>query len=108
MTDEEEFEAEQEQDAAAEAGAIGGRVSSEPPTEFDEEISEADRPLSEAGEGEAEGFELAEGELEEHASHGDDHTPQRILEDAASMDEDEERDDKDEYGEADSEEDEDA
>ncbi len=107
MTDEEEFEAEQEQEAAAEAGGIGGRVSSEP-TEFDEEISEADRPLYEAGEGEAEGFELAEAELEEHASHGDEHTPQRILEDAASLDEGEERDDEGEYGEADSEEDKDA
>ena len=29
-------------------------------------------PLDEAGEGEAEGFELAEQELIEHASHGDD------------------------------------
>ena len=28
-------------------------------------------PLDEAGEGEAEGFELAEAELIEHASHGD-------------------------------------
>lgn len=104
MTDEEEFEAEQEQEAAAEAAGIGGRVSSGPPTEFDEEISEADRPLYEAGEGESEGFELAEAELEEHASHGDDHTPQRILEDAASLDEGEERDDEGEYGEADEEE----
>jgi hypothetical protein len=32
---------------------------------------EEQRPLEEAGEGEAEGFELAEAELIEHASHGD-------------------------------------
>jgi hypothetical protein len=32
---------------------------------------EAQRPLREAGEGEAEGFEEAEAELIEHASHGD-------------------------------------
>jgi hypothetical protein len=33
---------------------------------------EAFRPLEEAGQGEAEGFEQAERELEEQASHGDD------------------------------------
>lgn len=56
---------EQEDAAAAEAGAIGGRR--EPGDERDEAI----RPLEEAGEGEAEGFEEAERELVEHASHGD-------------------------------------
>ena len=81
-----EFEAEQEKEAAAEAGAIGGRVSSEP-TEFEEAMDEAQRPLSEAGEGESEGFELAEAELEEHASHGDEHAAGRIIEDAALLDE---------------------
>ena len=83
---EEEFEAEQEKEAAAEAGAIGGRVSSEPPTEFELEMDEAQRPLSEAGEGESEGFELAEVELVEHASHGDEHAASRINEDAALLD----------------------
>ena len=38
---------------------------------------------SEAGGGESEGFELAEQELIEHASHGDEHTPARIMRDAA-------------------------
>ncbi len=85
---ESQFEREQEEAAAAEAAAIGGRVSSEPPTEFEAQMSEAQRPLSEAGEGESEGFELAEMELQEHASHGDEHSAGRVLEDASTLDED--------------------
>jgi hypothetical protein len=54
----------EEQMAAAEASHIGGPA---PDYEGDEE----DRPLEEGGEGEAEGFEQAELELEEQASHGD-------------------------------------
>ncbi len=42
----------------------------------------AQRPLSEAGEGESEGFELAEQELIEHATHSDEHGTDRILNDA--------------------------
>jgi hypothetical protein len=38
---------------------------------YGEPIDEAHKPLVEAGQGEAEGFEEAERELEEHASHGD-------------------------------------
>ncbi|MGA2452663.1 MAG: hypothetical protein ABSG93_04010 [Solirubrobacteraceae bacterium] len=45
---------------------------------------EARRAVDEAGGGESEGFELAEQELIEHASHGDEHTPARIMLDAAS------------------------
>jgi hypothetical protein len=86
---ESEFEAEQEKEAAAEAGAIGGRASSEPLSEYERELSEAERPVIEAGEGESEGFELSEIALEEHASHGDEHSAVRILEDAALYDEDE-------------------
>lgn len=37
----------------------------------EERHAEEQRPVSEAGGGEAEGFELAEEELIEHASHGD-------------------------------------
>ena len=85
---ESEFEREQEEAAAAEAGAIGGRVSAEGPTEAEAEIDEAHRPLSEAGQGEGEGFELAEAELSEHASHGDEHGAGRVLEDASPLDED--------------------
>jgi hypothetical protein len=55
--------AEEEAEAAAEAARIGGRV----PADSDDP---ARRPLVEAGEGEAEGFELAEEELEDNASHG--------------------------------------
>jgi hypothetical protein len=45
---------------------------------------EARRAVDEAGGGESEGFEQAEQELIEHASHGDEHTPTRIMLDAAS------------------------
>lgn len=55
--------------------------------------------MDEAGGGEAEGFELAEHDLIEHASHGDQHTPARIMQDAGR---DEESADS-VYGEADSE-----
>ncbi|MGZ4183772.1 MAG: hypothetical protein ACXVUE_00110 [Solirubrobacteraceae bacterium] len=57
-------EAEEERAAAREAAAIGGRAG-------DEDIDPALRPLVEGGEGEAEGFELAEEDLIEAAQHGD-------------------------------------
>jgi hypothetical protein len=60
---------------------------------------EARLAVDEAGGGESEGFELAEQELIEHASHGDGHTPARIMRDAAS---DEEQTNS-VYGEADEE-----
>jgi hypothetical protein len=52
--------------AATEAASIGGKATkdSEDP---------AEQPLIEAGEGEAEGFELAERDLQDIASHGDQH-----------------------------------
>jgi hypothetical protein len=53
---------EEEEAAREEAAAIGGPA---PDTDADE----AHRPLEEAGEGEAEGFEQAEQELIEHAEH---------------------------------------
>ena len=52
--------------AAAEAGEIGG----EAPIESDDP---AQQPLIEAGQGESEGFELAEERLRDIASHGDEH-----------------------------------
>jgi predicted lipid-binding transport protein (Tim44 family) len=67
--------------AAAEAAAIGGRPSAEPEPVAGA-ADEAQRPLVEAGEGEAEGFEAAERELVEHASHGDQHAARRVVEDA--------------------------
>jgi hypothetical protein len=78
-----DFEHEQEDAAAAEAAAIGGRPTSEPPGVEDEEIDPAQAPLIEAGEGESEGFEQAEEELIQHASHGDEHAARRIIEDAS-------------------------
>jgi len=65
--DEEELAAEEAEAAAGEAAAIGG-----PGPEYGDEAP-AERPLAEAGEGEAEGFELAEEELADVASHGDQH-----------------------------------
>jgi hypothetical protein len=50
--------------AAREAAAIGG-------TAGDEDIDPAQRPVIEAGGGEAEGFEQAESELIERAEHGE-------------------------------------
>jgi hypothetical protein len=52
--------------AAAEAAAVGGVA----PIESDDP---AQQPLIEAGQGEAEGFELAEQRLVDIASHGDEH-----------------------------------
>lgn len=82
-----DFEREEEEAAAAEAGAIGGHVSYDPSPEGDTDLDPAQRPLVEGGEGESEGFELAEQELEEHASHGDQHAARRVIEDAAGYDE---------------------
>jgi hypothetical protein len=52
--------------AAAEAGHVGGDA----PIESDDP---AQQPLIESGEGESEGFELAEKRLQDIASHGDQH-----------------------------------
>lgn len=69
-----ELEAERQEDpiaeeeaeaAAAEAAEIGGPAPDDPVED------PADRPLVEGGEGEAEGFELAEQELIDNAAHGD-------------------------------------
>ena len=60
---------------------------------------EARRAVEEGGGGQAEGFELAEQELIDHASHGDGHTPSRIMRDAAFEDAPAEQP----YGEADEE-----
>jgi hypothetical protein len=72
--------------------------------EFDSDLArrraEERRAVDEAGGGESEGFELAEQELIEHTSHGDQHTPSKILRDAGP---DEELTDS-VYGEADEEE----
>jgi hypothetical protein len=61
---------EEEEAAAAEAGSIGGRA-----PEYDDEagdpVDEEDRALIEGGEGVEEGFETAESDLRESASHAE-------------------------------------
>ena len=81
--------------AAAEAAKIGGPAPDDPVDD------PAQRPLVEGGEGEAEGFELAEEQLIDHASHGDQHSDRLIGRDALGFDSPEE--DPGVYGEADEE-----
>lgn len=63
------YVAEQEEEAAREAAEIGGDAGG------DYGVDESERALAEAGQGEAEGFELAEQELIENASHDADSNP---------------------------------
>jgi hypothetical protein len=84
----EDFIEDEEAEAAREAAGIGGKV--EPDTD-----DPAEAPLIEAGEGESEGFELAEKDLEDIAEHGDEHR----FPDGLSQPE--EPQDPDEYGEPD-------
>jgi hypothetical protein len=72
--DDRELVREEERKAAAEAAEIGGR---RPPW-----TDEAQQPLTEAGQGQAEGFEESERELIERASHGDEHAARRVVRDA--------------------------
>ena len=58
----------------------------DPERELEQRRREERRAVEEAGGGQSEGFELAEQELIEHASHGDQHTPARIMRDAAAED----------------------
>lgn len=91
---EERMIAEQEALAAQEAAAIGGRAG-------DEGIDPAERPVREAGGGEAEGFEMAEHDLIRHASHGDDRPDSVIFRDAGEPEAESDRQ-TGEFGEADS------
>jgi hypothetical protein len=83
--------AEEDEEAAAaeEAGEIGGEA-------IADSDDPAEQPLIEAGEGEAEGFELAEKDLEDIAGHGDEH---RFPDNVPSAPE--EKGEGIEYGEAD-------
>lgn len=78
--------------AASEAAQIGGSVPSE------EGLDPSQRPLVQAGEGVAEGFELAEEDLIEHASHGDQQSARPAYHHRDDRDEQTEQED----GEADS------
>lgn len=62
---------------------------------------EENRPLEEAGEGESEGFELAEQQLIENASHGDQHNTTPIMRHARTDSSEERPPDEDRYGEPD-------
>ena len=75
------------------------------PEDPDDAVDPALQPLIEAGEGESEGFEVAEADLVRHAEHRDQHGTTPISSDAASFDapEDPELDDHERYGEADGE-----
>lgn len=84
----ESFVEEEEAEAAQEAAAIGG-------PHVPDTDDPAQEPLVEAGEGEAEGFELAEKDLKDIAEHGDEH---RFPD---GMSRPEEPQDPDEYGEPD-------
>jgi hypothetical protein len=85
-----EREREEAEQAASEAGRIGGG-SGRPPAD------PAREPVVEAGGGEAEGFEQAEELLIEHASHGDQQSAHAILHHQTPSEEDDGRAD----GEAD-------
>lgn len=67
---------------------------------FDDPKDPAMIPVLEAGGGESEGFEMAEAELIEHASHGDDAGTGRITTHAEHWVEERTPDDA-QYGEAD-------
>ena len=84
----EDFVEDEEAEAAREAAGIGGTV----PKDTDDP---AEAPLLEGGEGESEGFELAEKDLEDIAEHGDEH---RFPD---GMSQPEEPQDTDEYSEPD-------
>ena len=74
------------------------------PENPDEPVDPAIAPLIEAGEGEAEGFDVAESDLIEHAEHGDEHGTGVIGRDAAGFDTPEDAGlDDGVYGEADDE-----
>ena len=75
------------------------RLASDPRIDMAERRRKERQAVEEAGGGEAEGFELSEQELIQHASHGDEQTPARIIFDAAPQEEPDEA----VYGEADEE-----
>jgi len=73
-------------------------MAADPLEALEQRRHEERRAVEEAGGGQAEGFEQAEQELIEHTSHGDEHSPARIMRDAAD-----EPQQREVYGEADEE-----
>lgn len=80
MSDERRFEQEQADAAASEAARIGGDTG-------DEDVDPAERAVREGGGGESEGFEQAEQELIEHASHSDQQSAHAVLHDQGNPEE---------------------
>jgi hypothetical protein len=80
---------------------MAGELPSDPLLDLDERRRKEREAVEEAGGGESEGFEQAERELIEHASHGDGHAPAKISQDAFRGGEEEAS--ESEYGEADEE-----
>lgn len=76
-------------------------MATDPLLDPDERRRKERQAVDEAGGGQSEGFELAEQELIEHTSHGDEHSPAKIARDAYN--EGEEESSGAEYGEADEE-----
>jgi hypothetical protein len=72
---------------------------SDPLSDLDARRREERMAVEEGGGGESEGLELSEQELIDHASHGDQHSPFRIMRDAGPQEEESES----VYGEADEE-----
>lgn len=81
MTVDRPYEQEEADMAASEAAAIGGLAG-------DEDLDPAQRPVLEAGGGEAEGFEDSEAALIDHTSHGDQRPAHTILRDQGPQEED--------------------
>jgi hypothetical protein len=71
----------------------------DPLADLAERRREEQMAVEEGGGGESEGFELSEQELIDHASHGDQHSPFRIMRDAGPQEEESDS----VYGEADEE-----
>lgn len=87
MSADPEYEQEEIDAAASEAALIGGVTG-------EENLDPAQRPVIEAGGGEAEGFEETERILIEHSSHSDQQSAHAILHDQGRPEEpDEERED---------------
>ena len=80
MTVDQPYEQQETDEAAREAAEIGGNAG-------DEDLDPAERPVKEAGGGEAEGFEEAERALIDHASHGDQRPAHAILHDQGRTEE---------------------
>jgi hypothetical protein len=66
---------------------VDPRLPPDPILELSERRRKERLAVEEAGGGESEGFELSEQELIQHASHGDEQTPARIIYDAGREEE---------------------